>query len=657
MSEPKEFRLDINALRALAVGLVTLHHFRVPGFEAGFVGVDIFFVISGYLMTKIAVDAADKGRFSVLAFYWARVKRIVPAIVALCAVLLAAGYMLLLPSDYRLLAKHVGSSLGFFSNAVFSAEAGYFDVASHDKWLLHTWSLSVEWQFYLLFPLLMAALLRWLPQRHWLVAVGLAALAGFVYCHVRAAGDPTSAFFLLPARAWEMSAGAWVLLFTRCRRGTPVPSWVAPAGLALLALAMPTIDTRTAWPGAMTAIPVVGTMLLLAGTLDGWVVRHAAVQAVGRWSYSIYLWHWPVVVAMAYLAIEPGAAAILVGVGLSLALGALSYRWVEVPSRRGLGALGLHPRAVALLAGWIGLVGVSAAVYLTDGARLRSIPEAARLADDEKANNVRHDRTGSVCRQPTDGTALGCTYGQGPVGAVLVGDSHSSAVVTAVAEAAGTRNASVLHYSFDACPIVEGITHLNKRFASCPRFITDALRHIAGQPVRVPLIVVNRWSAYVEGRQAHELEPGQRFIQFSPGESEPVFLDRFATGLAQTLCPIAQSGRRVIVVKPIPEMPFSVPNRMARTAMMTKRSSDVALPWAEYQRRHTRTLAILEALPGRCGIELLDPTEALCMPDGCLGSVAGRPLYVDAHHLGEFGNKRLVPMFRQALGAPAKAAE
>ena len=109
--------------------------------------------------------------------------------------------------------------------------------------------------------------------------------------------------------------------------------------------------------------------------------------------------------------------------------------------------------------------------------------------------------------QPADGTALGSSSGQGPVGAVLVGDSHSSAVVTAVAEAAGTRNASVLHYSFDACPIVEGITHLNKRFASCPRFITDALRHIAGQPVRVPLIVVNRWSAYVEGRQAHELEP------------------------------------------------------------------------------------------------------------------------------------------------------
>lgn len=662
MSQPQEFRLDINALRALAVGLVTLHHFRVPGFEAGFVGVDIFFVISGYLMTKIVVDAADKGRFSVLSFYWARVKRIVPAIVALCAVLLVAGYLLLLPSDYRLLAKHAGSSLGFFSNAVFSAEAGYFDVASHDKWLLHTWSLSVEWQFYLMFPLLMAALIRWLPQRHWLPAVGFAALAGFLYCHARAAADPTAAFFLLPARAWEMSAGAWVLLLMRRRRSAPqpLPRWIAPAGLVLLAAAMPTIDTRTAWPGAMTAIPVVGTMLVLAGTMDGRMVGNAVVQAVGRWSYSIYLWHWPVVVAMAYLAIDHNAAAIAAGIALSLLMGGLSYRWVEVPSRRGLGTPSLHPRAIALLVVWAGGVGASAAVYLTDGAHLRPIPQAARLADDEKANNVRHDRSGAICKSPTDGTVSGCVYGQGPVGAILIGDSHSGAVVTAIADAARTRPLAVLHYSFDACPTVRGITHLNKRFASCPQFITNALEGVAAQPTSVPLIVVNRWSSYIEGRDAHELDPGQRFIQFTPGESEQAFLDHFAGGLAQTLCPIARTGRRVIVLKPIPEMPFDVPSRMARTAMMTKRSADVHLPWSEYERRHARALAILDALPGQCGIELLDPTEALCTPGGCLGSVSGRPLYFDDDHLSEFGNKRLVPMFRQALTVeptPARAGE
>ena len=151
------FRSDINGLRAWAVAAVTFYHFGIPGFRGGFVGVDVFFVISGFLMTGIVVSGLERGEFSILAFYLARARRILPAQIVLCAVLLALGWWLLLPVEYKKLGTQAVFSLAFLSNIKFWLEAGYFDAASHEKWLLHTWSLAVEWQFYLLLPLVLLA--------------------------------------------------------------------------------------------------------------------------------------------------------------------------------------------------------------------------------------------------------------------------------------------------------------------------------------------------------------------------------------------------------------------------------------------------------------------------------------------------------------------
>jgi peptidoglycan/LPS O-acetylase OafA/YrhL len=158
-----DFRSDINGLRAWAVVAVILYHFDVPGFGGGFVGVDVFFVISGFLMTGIVVDGLERGEFSLLAFYLARASRILPALIVVCTVLLMLGWWVLLRLDYTELGLDAVFSLAFLSNIKFWREAGYFDAASHDKWLLHTWSLAVEWQFYLLLPLVLLAMWRWRP--------------------------------------------------------------------------------------------------------------------------------------------------------------------------------------------------------------------------------------------------------------------------------------------------------------------------------------------------------------------------------------------------------------------------------------------------------------------------------------------------------------
>lgn len=207
------FRTDINGLRAWAVVAVVLYHFGVPGFAGGFAGVDVFFVLSGFLMAGIVIGGVEVGRFSLGGFYLARARRILPALLVLVLAVLVVGWFLLMPSDYQTLGRHARESVFFTSNLRYLAESGYFDASSHEKWLLHTWSLSVEWQFYLIYPLVLAGLARLRPGRAVLLGAHVVVLLGsFALCQFLTATKPSQAFFLLQARAWELLLGGLVFL-------------------------------------------------------------------------------------------------------------------------------------------------------------------------------------------------------------------------------------------------------------------------------------------------------------------------------------------------------------------------------------------------------------------------------------------------------------
>ena len=225
------FRKDINGLRALAVVAVLLFHFDVPWMTGGFVGVDVFFVISGFLMTAIIFDGMRQGRFSLLNFYVARANRIIPALAVLCGSMLLFGWFYLTPLDFAKLGKHVASSMLFISNAVYWREAGYFDTASHGKWLLHTWSLSIEWQFYLLYPLVLVGLRRFFRLQTVRFLVLLGALLGFLFCVLTTFMDARASFFLLPSRAWELLLGGVAYLYPlkSVRLNRKLIEWAGPA--------------------------------------------------------------------------------------------------------------------------------------------------------------------------------------------------------------------------------------------------------------------------------------------------------------------------------------------------------------------------------------------------------------------------------------------
>ncbi|EIO5992916.1 acyltransferase [Escherichia coli] len=321
----------MNGLRAFAVISVVLYHFGVPYVSGGFVGVDVFFVISGFLMTGIVLERVDhKG---VLDFYIARFLRIVPALLVVVITLMAFGMFALSTNEYEGLSRNAIASLLFYSNNYYAIHSSYFDPSSELNFLLHTWSLSAEWQFYILYPLLVILIKKLrLP-------VGLALSAIFTISLtitlMRVTGTREDIFYLLPTRAWEMLAGGLVYMASVRYK---MPEWIKHCdgyGIALIVVAATILHSNGYWPSYSTFAPVLGaSMVILANDQNSIFTSNRVAQWAGKISYSVYLWHWPVVVAMRYYQIDFSAINIFIGVVSSFALGELSYRIIESTLRK-----------------------------------------------------------------------------------------------------------------------------------------------------------------------------------------------------------------------------------------------------------------------------------------------------------------------------------
>lgn len=353
MANIKQFRYDINGLRAYAVSLVVLFHFQVFGFSAGFIGVDIFFVISGYLMTKIIIDQLLQDKFSVWKFYLARGIRILPALLVLTAVVGIIGWFLLIPEEYKNYGKHAASSITFLSNILYWRESSdYFSDAAHEKILLHTWSLSVEWQFYIIFPIILLIIGKVKKSRN---ILNLAILAGFIISLVMSykvsQSSQTTAFYMIPTRAWEMLAGGLVYAYlSQLSLSDYLRKVVELLGFGLIVISLFIFKTDTLWPSINAILPVLGSMLILIAKCNNSLLTQPKIfQWTGNSSYSIYLWHWPIVFFIGYLGYQDNSIVIISGIILSLILGWVSFRFIEKPTREYLSKLSVLKSYIVLL--------------------------------------------------------------------------------------------------------------------------------------------------------------------------------------------------------------------------------------------------------------------------------------------------------------------
>ena len=340
------FRCDINGLRAYAIILVLLFHFSINGFSAGFIGVDVFFVISGFLMTKIISDRLLSNNFSLIDFISARAIRILPALLLMVFVVCLIGWFLLYPQQYKKYGAYAASSVVFISNILYWKKAGdYFATDSHSIPLLHTWSLSVEWQFYLLLPVILWFVTRFKNRKETIqISMVFLFAISFLLSLFLSKDYQSFSFFMLFTRAWEMAAGGLVCVFSSKIKSSS--SKLNLLGLFLILTSLYLISSNDSWPSYLALLPVTGTMLILiAKNGSSMFFRFSAIQKIGDWSYSIYLWHWPIVFFIAQFDIKNKHLSIF-SIMASIVLGMISFKFIETPTRKYLTKLGYNKSLV-----------------------------------------------------------------------------------------------------------------------------------------------------------------------------------------------------------------------------------------------------------------------------------------------------------------------
>lgn len=337
-----QYRKEIDGLRAVSVLSVIFFHAGFTVFSGGFIGVDIFFVISGYLITRILLTEKKSGTFTLINFYERRARRILPALFFVLLVCLPFAWQWLVPTDMKSFSQSLIAVAGFVSNILFYSNTGYFDTAADWKPLLHTWSLAVEEQYYLFFPLLL--MFMWKLGQRWLILLlTVIAIASLLHAQWSSSNNPAAGFYLLPARGWELLIGAFVALYLNHNNdrqfSAPANQLGSSAGLLLISYAIFAFDKHTPFPSFYTLIPTLGAALIILfareETLTGKLLGYPLFVGIGLISYSAYLWHWPLFVFARHQSIPEVPSQLLLG---SLAIGALllgfiSWKYIETPFR------------------------------------------------------------------------------------------------------------------------------------------------------------------------------------------------------------------------------------------------------------------------------------------------------------------------------------
>ncbi|CAH0273602.1 O-acetyltransferase OatA [Massilia sp. Bi118] len=651
------YRPDIDGLRAVAVGLVVLFHAWPKWLRSGFIGVDVFFVISGFLITSIILKDLKQRSFTIRGFYVRRIRRIFPALITVVLAVLAFGWYVLLQQEFAQLGKHVAAAAAFVSNLVLWSEAGYWDNESVTKPLLHLWSLGVEEQFYLVWPIAMALCFR---VRFGILAFLALTLAGsFLYGLYATFNHPAEAYFSPVTRFWELASGGLVAYaMTKRSPLLPAPLLISSLGLLLLVLGAVLIKGQADFPGAWALLPVLGTCALIAAGNVSFINRrllgNPLMVKVGLVSYPFYLWHWPLL-SFGYIIEgekpEPLVKAALVLAALALAF--LTYHLIERPVQKSPNKRRAIQGLVAAMA-CFGVLGVMVKAGLLQE-RMPSTAVARYMGalndlgfPDPAMKPLRYN--GSLFQQ-LDGRGQGTT--------VLIGDSVMEQYAPLVAQ--GLREgrfdrSKVIFATQGGCMPVEGSVRLPRlRYPTCTTTVTDAWR-LAASPEVDTVVVAASWYGYFANWQQDVQMPVDGQLQTFPAAS--AHEAAYAT-LQQSIARLRAAGKRVYLILQPPSGNQFDPRSMitgSRFGEMKPRTDmepyRVERFYGDNAAPRQRLLQIAQAT----GTLPIDPVDTVCK-DGICPTVnaQGEPIYTDPVHMRPFYVKSRVHYLDPALNGTGKS--
>ena len=628
------FRKDINGLRAIAVIAVVLFHFNASWMPGGFAGVDVFFVISGFLMTGIIFRGIEQENFSILKFYIARANRIVPALAVLCLVLLVFGYLYLSPDSYKELGKHVATSMAFLSNITYWRESGYFDSASHGKWLLHTWSLSVEWQFYIIYPLVLVVMRKFIPLNAMKIIVLIGMILGFIFCIIVTYWKPNPAYYLLPTRAWEMMLGgvAYVYPFTIQEKRKKLVEWL---GLSLIVGSYFLISKDTPWPGYLAIFPVLGAFLIIqAQRNDSIVTSNIIFQKLGAWSYSIYLWHWPLVVAIYSFSLNE--VFIYIGIALSVLLGFFSHTYIEkIKFRNDFSGLFSYLKCKPIyLAFVISIAG--SVIFIANGFIKLASPEYQGLIKAAEPSPYRNKCHIENYQDPE----LSCEYFGEKISWATLGDSHTVEISYALAEDLKANNIGLKHFIFSGCrPSFKE----REDFSKCSKWYNESINYILNDKNIKNVLLNHRFTSGLFGGDPSNYPE-------NVGTTVTSETIRITKHIDDLIVKLASNKENVYVFYPIPELPKDVKKIIGME--YEKRNSltnilGTSLKW--YKERNKYMINHFNDAKYPSNVHLLNPEKVFCDANNCFAVKDGIPLYFDDDHPSVSGAARLVDLIKLPL--------
>lgn len=628
MSPGITYRADIDGLRAIAILLVVIFHFDLlSAGKGGFIGVDVFFVISGFLITGIIARDIEQDRFRLGTFLYRRIRRLYPAVLATLILYLAFGYVFFLPDLFAELAIEALLSQVYAVNIYFWRTVNYFGLQAGSVPLLHMWSLAVEEQFYLLFPIFCLLCHRWFPGRLlWaLIALTLLSLGLGV---IASTWKPEAAFYLLPTRAWELAAGG--VLALAVRGWTPsrtVAMAAGPVGLGLILVALAIHTPALAVPGWFAMLPVLGAMALLLGGLHADVpftrlMATGPMVWIGQISYPLYLVHWPVIISVQEMVPEAHLGWRLFGFTLSFGLAWAIYAAIERPVRSQAVLARPGRFLTAALGTTLAIVIVSGLIAQRNGMPQRFDPPVQKMlayAQDLPEPFRDCDHRG----QPLDAMCRLGDTGAAP-DRLVIGDSHARALAGALDLWLQDRGeAARFSFAHSCLPVLQAGP------VRCERYAQAVIDQALASDAITEIILVSAWRQPFEG--------GMNFggSWYSGTDTHTPF----TSALTRTVETLRQAGKRVMIVEPLFASPRFVPETAARN-LAFGRNWSVDKPLAQYRATFAPLFAAFDAVE-QASIRRVSLLEPFCDDAVCRGLYQGRPVFTDNNHLA-FGLSRVV---------------